>query len=179
MQSIHQTLETTRKPRVHITYDVETDGGVVKKELPFVVGVLGDFSKEGSGQLKPLRERHFITIDRDNFDEVMASQSPSVSMRVDNRLTQDDSTLNVTLHFNKLADFHPEQIIKQVPALNALQQTRARLQDLLAKSDCSVPLESALAEILQNNDALQALSAAIKKTEQVSDAATRSSSQGA
>ena len=54
MASIHQKLDRVRKPRVHITYDVETEGATVVKELPFVVGVLGDFSGDPTEPQKPL-----------------------------------------------------------------------------------------------------------------------------
>ena len=72
MASINDKLERVRKPRVHIKYEVETEGGVVQKELPFVVGVMGDFSGHPTEALKPLKERKFINIDRDNWSTTLA-----------------------------------------------------------------------------------------------------------
>ena len=79
MASVHDKLKKVRKPRVHITYDVETEGAVEVKELPFVLGVMGDFSGDPTEELKPLRDRKFIQIDRDNFDQVMRRMSPGLS----------------------------------------------------------------------------------------------------
>ena len=89
MESIHDKLSRVRKPRVHITYDVETEGAMVKKELPFVVGVMGDFSGNNNDNIKPLKDRRFIQIDRDNFDDVLRRMSPKLKLKVDNRLTDD------------------------------------------------------------------------------------------
>ncbi len=86
--SIHKKLSRVRKPRVHITYDVETGGAEVARELPFVVGVMGDFSGDPTAPLKPLAERKFTQIDRDNFDKVMASMTPGLNLKVENTLLQ-------------------------------------------------------------------------------------------
>src|ERR1700737_1156851 len=103
--SIHDKLERVRKPRVHITYQVETEGAVVEKELPFVVGVLGDFSGNPTEPLKPLKDRKFIQIDRDNFNDIMARMTPGLNMRVDNTLKGDKSELPVQLKFESMEDF--------------------------------------------------------------------------
>ena len=97
--SIHDKLKRVRKPRVHITYDVETEGAAVKKELPFVVGVMGDFSGDNTEALKPLKDRRFIQIDRDNFNDVLKRMSPSLRLKVDNTLTDDGSQFEVNLNF--------------------------------------------------------------------------------
>src|ERR1700750_514965 len=96
--SIHDKLSRVRKPRVHITYQVETEGAVVEKELPFVVGVLGDFSGNPTQPLKPLKDRKFIQIDRDNFNDVMARMTPGLNMRVKNTLKDDGSELGVQIN---------------------------------------------------------------------------------
>jgi len=124
LASIHDKLERVRKPRVHIKYEVETEGALVDKELPFVVGVLGDFSGDPVEALKPLNERKFIQIDRDNFDEVMARMTPGLELRVENTLAGDGSEMPVSLRFSKLQDFEPASIAAQVPALKALLETR-------------------------------------------------------
>lgn len=82
MESIHKKLSRVRKPRVHISYDVETEGATVQKELPFVVGVMGDFSGDPTAPLKALKDRRFVQIDRDNFDEVLKSMTPGLSIQI-------------------------------------------------------------------------------------------------
>ena len=100
--SIHDKLKRVRKPRVHITYDVETEGAEVKKELPFVVGVMGDFSGDNTDALKPLKDRRFIQIDRDSFNDVLKRMSPSLSWKVENTLTDDGSEFQVDLSFKSI-----------------------------------------------------------------------------
>src|SRR6478735_5931726 len=108
--SIHDKLNRVRKPRVHITYDVETEGAQVMRELPFVVGVMGDFSGDPTQPVRPLSERKFIQIDRDNFDDVMARMAPGLNLKVDNKLQDDGSQMSVNLAFNALEDFEPARI---------------------------------------------------------------------
>ncbi|MBB6253232.1 type VI secretion system contractile sheath small subunit [Nitrospirillum iridis] len=158
MASVHDKLERVRKPRVHIKYEVETDGAMVEKELPFVVGVLGDFSGDPTEDLKPLKDRKFIQIDRDNFNEILARMKPSLSLRVRNELEDDDSELAVELKFSSLEDMEPGQIVMQVPALRKLLETRNQLRDLLTKADRSTQLEDLLESILQDDSQLRRLS---------------------
>jgi len=155
--SVNDKLERVRKPRVHIKYEVETEGGALQKELPFVVGVLGDFSGDPSEPLKSLKERKFVKIDRDNFNEVMSKQNPGVKLRVENTLKNDDSEMAIELKFNSLDDFEPERIVEQVPELKKLKEARDKLRDLLSKSDRSDKLEQLLEEALQDSDKLQQL----------------------
>src|SRR3954447_8804245 len=129
--SIHDKLERVRKPRVHIKYEVETEGASVEKELPFVVGVLGDFSGQPSEPLKPLKDRKFIQIDRDNFNDVMARMTPGLNMKVKNTLKDDGSELGVQLKFSNMDDFSPERVAQQVDPLRKLTETRDKLRDLL------------------------------------------------
>jgi type VI secretion system protein ImpB len=156
--SIHQKLTRVRKPRVHITYDVEQDGAVLQKELPFVVGVLGDYSGDPTTPLPPLRERKFVQIDRDNFDDVMARMGPGLKIRVENKIADDDSEFPVELAFRSIEDFEPANIVKQIEPLRRLLETRDHLRDLLSKIDRSEQLERLLEEILQSKDKITALS---------------------
>lgn len=156
--SIHSKLNRVRKPRVHITYDVETEGAQVLRELPFVVGVLGDFSGDPTQPLRPLAERKFIQIDRDNFDEVMARMTPGLNLKVDNTLADDGSQMAVNLSFNAMEDFQPARVAAQVPALKALLETREKLRDLMSKADRSTELEGLLEQVLKSQDELKTLS---------------------
>ena len=157
MASVHEKLERVRKPRVHIKYEVETEGAMVAKELPFVVGVLGDFSGNLTQPLKPFGERKFVQIDRDNFDDVMRRMTPGLQLSVDNTLQRDGSELQVSLKFEKMEDFQPGAIVEQVPALKALLDARNELRDLMSKADRSEELERLLEEILQNKGDLAKL----------------------
>lgn len=157
-ESIHEKLKRVRKPRVHITYEVETEGAEILRELPFVVGVLGDFSGDPTEPLRPLSERKFIQIDRDNFNEVMARMTPGLNIRVANKLADDGSEMAVALKFNSIEDFEPGRVAEQVPALKALLETRNKLRDLMSKVDRSEQLENLLEQILKNESELKSLS---------------------
>lgn len=156
--SIHDKLNRVRKPRVHITYDVETEGAQVVRELPFVVGVMGDFSGDPTQPLRPMSERKFIQIDRDNFNDVMARMTPGLNLKVDNKLAEDGSQMSVNLKFNAMEDFDPARIAEQVPALKALLETRNKLRDLMSKADRSEELEGLLEQVLKNEGELKSLS---------------------
>ena len=154
MASIHDQLERVRRPRVHITYAVETEGAVVQKELPFVVGVVGDFSGSPTTPLKPLKDRKFVQIDRDNINEVMARMTPGLNLKVDNTLKGDGSQMAVDLKFGSMEDFEPGRVVDQVEPLRKLLETRNKLRDLMTKVDRSDDLESLLEQVLQNNEDL-------------------------
>lgn len=166
MESIYKKLERARKPRVHIKYEIEMSGAKVVKEIPFVVGVLGDFSGDSVEALRPLKERKFVQIDRDNIDEVMKRISPSVRFHVDDLITNDGTQIGVEIKFESMEDFEPTRVAAQIPALNQLLTTRNKLRDLLTKVDRSEELESVLERILQNNDELRKFSdeLAVKET---------------
>lgn len=156
-ESVHDKLKRVRKPRVHITYDVETEGAVVQKELPFVVGVIGDFSGNPTEPLKPLKDRKFIQIDRDNFNDVMKRMTPGLNLRVENTLKGDGSELALQLKFNSLDDFSPANVAKQVEPLRKLLETRDKLRDLASKVDRSEDLERVLENVLQSTEELKKL----------------------
>jgi len=162
MASIHDKLDKVRKPRVHIKYEVETEGALVDRELPFVVGVLGDFSGNPTQELKPFGERKFVQIDKDNFDGVMAKMTPGLDLTVENTLSDDDTDMKVNLKFEKMDDFEPAAVVGQVPALKKLLEDRNKLRDFLTKADRSPELEKLLEEMLQDNDALNALAEQLK-----------------
>ena len=155
--SIHDKLKRVRKPRVHITYDLETNGAVVNKEIPFVMGVMGDYSGDNADTKKALKDRKFSQIDRDNFNDVMGKVNPKLNMKVENTLAGDDSEMSVNLDFSTMEDFEPHKLVEQVEPLQKLMETRNKLRDLLTKADRSEKLEEILEKVLSNTDALNAL----------------------
>jgi type VI secretion system protein ImpB len=156
-ESLQHKLDRVRRPRVQITYDVETNGAMVKKELPFVVGVLADLSGKPKEPLKALKQREFVFIDRDNFNEVLAKQAPRVAMKVENKLTNDGTNLAVELNFKHIEDFEPARVAQQIGPLRDLMEMRQKLTQLLSKMEGNDKLEGLLAEILSNTDKAQAL----------------------
>ncbi|MBW8725492.1 MAG: type VI secretion system contractile sheath small subunit [Inquilinus limosus] len=156
--SIHEKLGRVRRPRVHITYEVETDGAQIVRELPFVVGVVGDFSGDPTQPLRPLAERKFVQIDRDNFDEVMQRLGPGLHLKVNDKLSDDGGYMAVDLKFNGIEDFEPGRVLDQIPALKSLLETRNRLRDLMSKADRSEELELLLEQVLKNKDDFEAIS---------------------
>ncbi|MEH6394369.1 type VI secretion system contractile sheath small subunit [Pseudoalteromonas sp.] len=163
--SIHDKLKRVRKPRVHITYDVETEGLAVKKELPFVVGVMGDFSGDNTDALKPLKDRRFIQIDRENFNDVLKRMSPSLKLNVDNTLNDDGTQFEVNLNFKSIDDFEPAAVVNQVEPLRKLMETRNKLRDLMTKIDRSEELENVLEEVLSNTASLDSIAKELKLEE--------------
>lgn len=162
MSSVHSKINRVRKPRVHITYEVETGDATEKKELPFLMGVVGDFSgkpmrRTANGEyqpveLKELRDRKFVNIDRDNIDDVMKQMSPGVSMEVENTIAGDGSTMKVNMAFESMKDFDPDRVARQVPALAKLLEIRDKLSELKTRADVSPKLEATLDEILKDAD---------------------------
>jgi len=156
--SIHDKLKRVRKPRVHITYDLETNGAVTDKEIPFVMGVMGDYSGDNTEGKKALKDRKFSQIDRDNFNEVMGKVNPQLNMKVENTLEGDGSELSVNLDLHNMEDFEPQKVVDQVEPLKKLMETRNKLRDLLTKADRSEDLEEVLEQVLMNTSALNSLS---------------------
>lgn len=149
--SVHQKLKRVRKPRVHITYDVETNGATETKEIPYVVGVLGDFSGDSDVAKKSLKDRRFIDLKKDKFDQVMARLEPGVKMKVDDVLSgEEGKQMAVDLKFRSMEDFEPDRIVEQVEPLRNLMERRNQLRDLMAKADGSEELESLLEQILND-----------------------------
>jgi type VI secretion system protein ImpB len=157
-ESIHDKLKRVRKPRVHITYDVETNGVKAEKEIPFVMGVMGDYSGDNVDSKKALKDRKFSQVDRDNFNEVMRNIAPEVQMNVDNTLQGDGTQFSVNMNFKNMEDFEPHKIVERVEPLKKLMDTRNKLRDLLTKADRSDKLESILESVLSNTKALETLS---------------------
>jgi len=146
-----------RRPRVQITYDVETGGAMEKVELPFVVGVMADLSGQPKEALRPMKERKFTPIDRDNFNDVLEKATPRLAMKVQNRLTGDDSKLAVELNFKNMDDFEPTRVAEQVAPLKELLEMRKRLQELMSKMEGNDKLEQLLGDVLNNTEKAMSL----------------------
>ncbi|MCB1033145.1 MAG: type VI secretion system contractile sheath small subunit [Acidobacteria bacterium] len=166
-ESTQHKLSRIRPPRVQITYDVEIGDAIQMKELPFVMGILADLSGKPEEALPKIKDRKFVEIDRDNFNQVLASNRPRLAFRVDNTLADDDSKLNVELKFEHIDDFNPERVIHQVEPLRKLFEARQKLQDLLAKLDGNDDLDSLLLEVAANTESLETLK---KQTEEAQTA---------
>lgn len=147
-ESLQHKLDRVRPPRVQITYDVEVGGALELKELPFVIGVMGDFVGKPEEALPALKNRKFIEIDADNFNQVLSGMKPRLAYSVENKLQDDGSKLGVELRFNDIEDFEPDQIVKQVEPLRKLVEARQKLADLRSKMDGNEKLENMLNDIV-------------------------------
>lgn len=167
-ESTQKRLQKIRPPRVQLTYDVEVGDAIEQKELPFVVGVLGDFSGNPEEALPKLRDRKFVNIDPDDFDGVMEGMAPRATYRVENTISG-EGELPVELRFNSLDDFSPEAVVQQVDPLRKLQEARSKLADLRNKLAGSERLEDALNEVLANTEKLQQLEAEAARPDDLED----------
>ena len=154
-ESTQKKLLRIRPPRVQITYDVETGGAIEKKELPLVVGIMADLAGKQDTPQVPVKSRKFVEIDRDNFNDVMASIAPRLAFQVNNKLKDDDSKLNVELRFRKVDDLRPEAVVQQIEPLRKLFEARQRLNDLLAKLDGNDDLDALLQDVAANTESQQ------------------------
>jgi len=145
-QSVQKKLERVRPPRVHVTYDVETGGAIEIKELPFVMGVMGDFSGQPVDPLPRLKDRRFVEVTPDNFDNVLESMKPHLAFSVENKLSEDPDAgqLKVSLDFKSMDDFAPENVAKQVKPLRELLELRSRLNDLKGTLQTNEKLDQVL-----------------------------------
>ena len=155
--SVQKRLQKVRAPRVQMTYDVEIGDAIENKELPFVVGVVGDFGVDPSVDKKRLKDRNFVNIDADNFDEVLGGVAPVAAFRVDNHLSEEGGQFAVQLQFRQMADFRPEAVVQQVAPLKGLLDARTRLADLRNKLAGNDLLDDILSEVLGNTEKLASL----------------------
>jgi type VI secretion system protein ImpB len=160
-ESIQHKIDRVRPPRVQITYDVEVGGAIELKELPFVVGVMGDFVGKSEEPLPAIKNRKFVEIDPDNFNQVLAGMKPRVAFSVDNKLQNDGSKVGVDLKFSNIEDFEPDNVVQQVEPLRKLVEARQRLSDLRSKMDGNDKLESMLNDIITDADKQKQLSDAL------------------
>jgi type VI secretion system protein ImpB len=165
-ESIQHKIDRVRPPRVQITYDVEVGGAIELKELPFVVGVMGDFVGKPEEPLPAIKNRKFVEIDPDNFNQVLAGMKPRVAFSVDNKLQDDGSKVGVDLTFSNIEDFEPDNIVKNVEPLRKLVEARQKLSDLRSKMDGNEKLENILNDIISDTDKQKQISEAIGKKEE-------------
>ena len=157
-ESMQHKLDRVRRPRVQITYDVETNGAMRKVELPFVIGVLADLSGQSKEPLPAMKDRKFVAIDRDNFNDVLERAAPRLAMKVDDKLTgKEDTRLAVELNFKHIDDFEPARVAGQVGPLRELLEMRQRLTQLLAKMEGNDKLEALLGDVMSNTEKAMAL----------------------
>ncbi|GAB3746197.1 type VI secretion system contractile sheath small subunit [Lysobacter olei] len=156
-ESVQKRLQKVRPPRVQLTYDVEKGDAIEQKEIPFVVGVMGDFSGQPEQPLAKVKDRKFVNVDLDNFDEVMAGMAPRAVYRVPNKLSDAGGEFAVELKFNSIDDFRPEAVVQQVEPLRQLLEARAKLADLRNKLAGNEKLEDLLTDVLNNTEQLKQL----------------------
>ncbi|HVT94532.1 MAG TPA: type VI secretion system contractile sheath small subunit [Bryobacteraceae bacterium] len=165
-ESINKKLGRVRPPRVHISYDVEVGDAIELKELPFVMGVLGDFTGQPEEPLARLKDRKFVDVTLDNFDDVLASMKPHLQFSVENKLSEDPNAgkLGVNLHFNSMDDFEPEAVARQVKPLRELLELRTKLSDLRGSLQGNEKLDDILKETISNQDKMDKLKGEIGQT---------------
>src|ERR1035441_4695863 len=166
-QSTQHKLDRVRPPRVHVTYDVEVGDAIELKELPFVMGVLGDFTGQPEGPLPKLKDRKFVEVNPDNFDSVLEGMKPHLAFSVENKLSEDPEAgqLKVDLRFKSLEDFEPEQVARQVKPLKDLLDLRTRLNDLKGTLQTNDKLDEALLDAVSKTDKLDKLKSEVGKGE--------------
>ncbi len=155
-ESVQKKLQRVRPPRVQVTYDVEVGDAIQLKELPFVLGVLGDFTGMPSEQLPRLKDRRFVEVTGDNFDSVLESMKPHVAFAVENKLSEESDApqLKVDLQFKTLEDFEPEQVARQVKPLRELLELRTKLNDLRGNLQTNEKLDELLLDAVSNTEKL-------------------------
>ena len=156
-ESVQKRLQKVRPPRVQMTYDVEIGDAIENKELPFVMGVVGDFGGQSQVEQKRLKERKFVGVDRDNFDEVMKGIEPRAAFQVVDELGEGNGRFGVDLTFKSMDDFRPEAVVQQVEPLKKLLEARTKLADLRNKMAGNDKLEDLLSDVLSSTEKLAEL----------------------
>jgi type VI secretion system protein ImpB len=158
-ESTQTKLSRVRPPRVQISYEVNAGDAIEIKEIPFVMGVLGDFTGQPTEPLEELKKRKFVEVTPDNFDDVLAKMKPHLNFAVENKLSEDGGKLKVDLNFRSLEDFEPENVARQVPALREMLDMRRKLADLRGSLQTNDALETELQDIVKNTEKMKQLEA--------------------
>jgi type VI secretion system protein ImpB len=169
-ESIHKKLSRVRPPRVQISYEVEVGNAIQLKELPFVMGVLGDFSGQPTEPLEELKKRRFVDVTPENFDTVLESMKPHLSYSVTNKLDPTSGNdLKVDLNFKSMDDFEPEQVARQIRPTRELLELRTKLSNLRGTLQTNEQLDKALSEIVGNSDSLAKIKGELSKSDKPGD----------
>ncbi len=160
-ESTQTKLSRVRPPRVQISYEVNTGDAIEIKEIPFVMGVLGDFTGQPTEPLEELKKRKFVDVTPDNFDDVLAKMKPHLAFSVENKLSDapDAGKLKVDLNFRALEDFDPENVARQVPALREMLDMRRKLADLRGSLQTNDALEKELQDVVNSTERMTQLKA--------------------
>jgi len=161
-----------RPPRVQISYDVHVGDAIEIKELPFVLGVMGDFTGQPTGDVKRLKDRRFVDVNPDNFDAVLEEMRPHLAFSVENKLSEDPNAgdLKVDLNFRSLEDFEPEQVARQIRPLRELLELRGKLSDLRGTLQTNEKLDQVLMDAVSNTEKLDKLRSEIGAGEKEGEA---------
>src|SRR6476660_9593792 len=154
-ESLQKKITRVRPPRVHIQYDVQVGDAIEKRDLPFVVGVLADLAGMPEKPLPPISKRKFVSIDRDNVNDVMKKIGPRLAFKVPNRLSEDDTKLNVELRFESMDDFQPAKVAQQITPLRKLLELRNSLANLRSSLIGNEKLDNLLQEMIQDQQMLR------------------------
>ena len=173
--SLQKWVGRNRPPRVQITYDVEIGDAIEKKELPFVVGLMSDLSGNPAEPLPKLRDRRFVEIDRDNFNEVMEKISPRLDLKVAD-VMKGEGDLKIVLDFKEFGDFHPEAVVNKIPRLAKLLEARQNLRDLLSKLDGNDELNDLLSDVVGKSKELKEVKAEVDALEKSESEESKNSS---
>jgi type VI secretion system protein ImpB len=167
-QSTQKKLSRVRPPRVQIEYEVQVGDAIEIKEIPFVMGVLGDFAGQPVEEQARLKDRKFVEVTPDNFDDVLSSMKPHLAYSVENKLSEDPDApkLKVDLNFRSLDDFSPDAVAKQVAPLKKLLDLRSQLSDLRGTLQTNERLDEVLQDVVNNPEKLEQLRSSVKSQEE-------------
>jgi type VI secretion system protein ImpB len=163
-ESSQKFIARNRAPRVQIEYDLETNGAMQKKQIPFVMGVLADLSGKSAEELPEIDQRKALEIDMDNFDSRLKAMKPRVTFAVPNKLTG-EGQLAVDVTFESMDDFSPAAIARKVEPLAKLLEARTQLSNLVTYMDGKAGAEKLITKALQDPALLQSLASAPKPAE--------------
>ena len=170
-ESTQTKLSRVRPPRVQITYDVQVGDAIELKEIPFVLGVLADLSGNPTEELPRLKDRKFVEVTPDNFDDVLSSMKPHLAYSVENKLASDPDApkLKVDLNFRSLEDFEPEKVARQIKPLEQLLELRTRLADLRGSLQTNQTLDDLLQEVINSSEKMQRLRTEVQAAEKAKE----------
>ncbi|MEZ5353921.1 MAG: type VI secretion system contractile sheath small subunit [Bryobacteraceae bacterium] len=167
-ESTQTKLSRVRPPRVQISYEVNVGDAIEIKEIPFVMGVLGDFTGHPTEPLEELKKRKFVEVNPDNFNDVLAKMKPHLAYSVEDKLSDNPEAakLKVDLHFRSLDDFEPDAVAAQVPPLKKLLDLRRKLADLRGSLQTNEALDKELQDVINSMEKMEALKGEVKTGEE-------------